>query len=62
MTFAEHLKHWRDRVAFTQTEAAQFLAVPLRTYQEWEQGRQAPEQQGPILKVIELHKPKRRSA
>lgn len=54
MTFAEELKDWRADKAYTQEEAAVFLGVPLRTYQEWEQGRQEPDQKGPIRKAIEL--------
>ena len=59
MAFADELKTWRTRVEYTQEEAAEFLGVPLRTYQEWEQGRQAPDQLGPIRKAIELQKAKR---
>ena len=34
------LKHWRDRRSLTQFQAAQILGVRLRTYQNWEVGRQ----------------------
>ena len=54
MSFADELKAWRAREGFTQHEAAVYLDVSLRTYQEWEQGRQEPDQKGPIRKAIEL--------
>lgn len=34
------LKAWRKRRGFTQTQAAKFLGVVLRTYQYWEAGTQ----------------------
>lgn len=33
------LANWRTRMGFTQVTAAEFLKVPLRTYQNWELGR-----------------------
>lgn len=36
----ELLKEWRKRRKFTQTQAAEFLGVVLRTYQYWEAGTQ----------------------
>ena len=56
MTFADELKRWRHREGYTQAAAAAFLDVNPRTYQEWEQGRQEPDQKGPIRKAIELSK------
>jgi len=53
---AKSLRLWRDSLGKTQQEAADFLFVPVRTYQEWEQGRRAPKQAGPLRKVIELSK------
>ena len=58
MEFADELKTWRTRKDLKQEEAAKFLGVPLRTYQEWEQGRQEPDQKGPIRRAIELQKAK----
>ena len=55
-SFAYELKQWRADAGYTQAEAAVFLDVSIRTYQEWEQGRQAPDQKGPIRKAIELSK------
>lgn len=52
--FAHELKQWRAREGYTQTEAALYLGVNPHTFQEWEQERQAPDQMGPIRKVIEL--------
>jgi DNA-binding transcriptional regulator YiaG len=55
MKLGELLQAWRGadflgRGTFTQNEAAAFLGVPLRTYQEWEQGRCAPT--GLALKTV----------
>jgi DNA-binding transcriptional regulator YiaG len=36
------LKRLRLRKGLTQPQAAEFLSVPLRTYQNWEQGRSLP--------------------
>ena len=59
MNFSDELKQWRAREGYTQERAASFLGVSLRTYQEWEQGRQAPDQLGPIRKAIELSNARR---
>jgi len=50
----DDLSTWRAHLGMTQKEAADFLFVPIRTYQEWEQGRRAPKQAGPLRKVLEL--------
>lgn len=54
MTWAEECKEWRARMGFTQKEAAAFLEVNKRTYEEWEGGRHQPDQQGPIRKFMGL--------
>ena len=56
MTFADDLRAWRERFGLTQAEAAEALSVPLRTLQEWEQGRAAPAPSGPVRRLMELHK------
>ena len=47
--FDQTLRQWRgvdldrdSRGEFTQAEAAEHLGAPLRTYQDWEQGRRTP--------------------
>jgi len=35
----DRLKAWRKRKGFSQAQAADFLQVPVRTYQNWEGGR-----------------------
>lgn len=60
MAFDAELKAWRKRTKLTQVQAAEFLDVPLRSYQAWEQGRQEPDQKGPIRKLIALTREKRR--
>lgn len=55
-TFAEVLKSWRARAGLTQKEAAEYLHVPHRTLEAWEHGKQAPDQEGPIRKLIERDK------
>lgn len=52
MTFPESLKIWRRENGFSQSQAAAFLDVPFRTYQQWEHGRQQPSQVGPVLKLL----------
>lgn len=56
--FGTRLQDWRLAHGMTQTEAADWLDVPLRTYQQWEQGRQEPSQTGPVLKLLASHPPK----
>ena len=50
---AKDLKEWRSALAWTQVAVSQYLRVPLKTYQEWERGRQEPQQSGPIRKLME---------
>lgn len=43
MTFAAKLKAVRQREGYSQATAAELAEeVPLRTYQQWEQGQQTP--------------------
>lgn len=44
---------WRVKLGWTQKQAAAYLDVSLRTYQNWEQGRTV-EQPGPIQKLMAL--------
>jgi DNA-binding transcriptional regulator YiaG len=46
------LKAWRAAAGLTQAAAAAVLAVPLRTYQEWEQGRREPDHPSLLLLAI----------
>ena len=54
MKLSKQLKEWRKgakhNFPYTQAAAAEVLGVPLRTYQQWEQGRQAP--RGIALKAV----------
>lgn len=43
---------WRTKLGWTQKQAAAWLEVMLRTYENWEQGRPV-EQPGPIKKLME---------
>ena len=54
-SFGTRLQDWRLGHNMTQNEAADWLKVPLRTYQQWEQGRQAPSQTGPLLKLLDFY-------
>lgn len=51
--FAAELRRWRAACEFTQVRAADHFGVPVKTYQEWERGRQKPQQMGPIRKLME---------
>lgn len=42
MGLPERLRLWRHRKNITQTEAAEALGVPLRTYANWEYGKRTP--------------------
>lgn len=46
------LRAFRARHRLTQPQAAAALGVTVRTLQEWEQGRQRPDQPGPIERLI----------
>jgi DNA-binding transcriptional regulator YiaG len=50
MSLSKQLKQWRERLKISQAEASSKLGVPVRTYQQWEQGRQSP--RGLALTVI----------
>lgn len=54
-SFGTRLQEWRLGHSMTQTEAADWLRVPLRTYQQWEQSRQEPSQTGPLLKLLDFY-------
>ena len=56
MTFGEELKAWRASARLTQALAAEYLAVPVRSFQEWEQDRSEPNQIGAIRKLIAIYK------
>lgn len=36
------VKQWRRRWKLTQQQAASAVGVPIRTWQDWEQGRHTP--------------------
>lgn len=42
MSFAVQLKQERKRLGLTQVQAASLIAVPDRTYWEWEAGKTTP--------------------
>ena len=50
--FARELAIWRHNLRLTQTAACERLDVPLRTYQQWEQGRHAPANAGAIRRLM----------
>lgn len=54
MNLAAELRTWRLALGWTRRQAAEFLGVPLRTLEGWEQGRRKPDQEGPIRKLMEL--------
>ena len=41
-SLGERLYKWRERLNYSQSEAAQRLNISTRTLQEWEQGRATP--------------------
>lgn len=47
------LIEWRSRLKYTQRQAAEYLDVPLRTYEGWEWGKPV-EQPGPVRRLIKL--------
>lgn len=53
---ASEMKEWRQSLKLTQAGAAEWLGVPLRTYQEWEQSRRDPAHIGPIRKLMSCAK------
>ena len=52
--FAKNLRAWRERKAFTQSEAAKKLGLSVRTLQNWEIARNMPRGFGlhALLKAI----------
>ena len=52
MTLANELRNWRLALGWTRKQAASFLGVPLRTLEGWEQGRQKPDQEGPLRRLM----------
>jgi DNA-binding transcriptional regulator YiaG len=55
------LKSWRAVQDITQAEAAEYLCVNVRTYQEWEQGRIIPPQPMMIKKLLDVGENVRRA-
>lgn len=53
---ASELRQWRASQQWTQAQAASHFGVPLKTYQEWERGRQKPQQLGPIRRLMQGNK------
>jgi transcriptional regulator with XRE-family HTH domain len=54
MTFGEELRAWRQREGLTQREAAEFLKVNRRTYEDWEYGRFVPDHLELIRRAIKV--------
>ena len=54
------LKSWRKARGWTQRKAAGQLGVPLKTYQNWEQGHRGARHPSLVRKAI--GKPRRRPA
>jgi DNA-binding transcriptional regulator YiaG len=42
MELSEQLETWRKRLGMTQREAAGYLGVSVRTFENWSQGRCSP--------------------
>jgi DNA-binding transcriptional regulator YiaG len=63
MNFAKKLQHWRKSMGkdFSQSKAAKFLGVSVRTLQEWEQGRKVP-REFTITAVLDKIKQKKSSS
>mgnify|MGYP000940695016 FL=1 len=59
MTFGELLKSHRQRLGFTQSEAAAVLEIPARTHWEWESGKTTPHaitQEGALARLSKAKK------
>lgn len=54
MTLAEDLRSWRLALGWTRQQAADYLGVPLRTFEGWEQGRRKPHGFGAIKKLMDM--------
>ena len=50
----DELLSWRQRLEWTQREAASFLDVPVSTYRGWEQGRREVHNPGPVRRLLRL--------
>ncbi len=50
----DELIEWRTRFRWTQKEAAEYLDVPLRTYQGWEIGHRKVHNPGPVRRLLKL--------
>lgn len=58
---AARLKHWRNERAWTQEDAADWLGVSLKAYQNWEQGARTMRHPVAINKLMEQAPNKRRA-
>lgn len=49
------LKHWRKRLGWTQQQAADYLGIPVRTYEAWEREWQTkrPGNPGAVRKLMQ---------
>jgi Predicted transcriptional regulator len=54
MTPAEELKQWRQRLGWTQRQAAEYLGAPLATYKNWEVGHRSPANWSAIRKLMKM--------
>ncbi len=54
MKFADRLKAWRRATERSQSQAAAFLGVRVRTLQEWEQERFEPIHGETLLRLMNL--------
>lgn len=54
LPIGEALVAWRQARGWTRATLADYLGVPPRTLEAWEQGRQTPDQEGPIRKIMTL--------
>ena len=48
------LLKWRKKLGWTQREAAEYLDVPVRTYESWEQGHRQVANPGPIKALMRI--------
>lgn len=48
------LKLWRASLGWTQKKAAQYLVVPLTTYERWEAGTRKVHNPGPVKKLMTM--------
>lgn len=53
MTLTAHdLQRWRRLLKWTQRSAAEYLGVPLTTYERWEAGKRRVANPGPVKKLM----------